>query len=138
MRHRIGGILGLGANESSILDNNFKLKRTKFWDEFLEDLQANFKTIANYEGFDYKLDKDGNFFFGIEPSYKYDDMQILCINLRDKNLCSLTEGRAWGYYGTSVTAKTKHYGEYKRNCKFIRFIDKWYQPIVEKLKKVKI
>lgn len=138
MRHRIGSSSGIGNSEPPILNNNFNMERDLFWDGFLNDLIANFKTIAEYGGFDYKLDKEGNFLFGIEPSYKYDDLQILCINTNDKGLCSLTEGRAWGLYGTSITSRTKYYSEYKRNCKFTRFIDSWYLPIVEKLKKVKI
>ena len=133
MRHRIGGITGFGNPEPCGLDNNITLEKCEFWDKFLEDCQDNFKTIANYNGFDFHLSKVG-FAFGIEPSYKYDDKQVIYIDLNDKENCYIEQGRAWGYYGTHCLTKIKFYRDYKRNSKFIRFINKWYEKLVEKVK----
>jgi hypothetical protein len=136
MYHRIGGITGFGNSFPCELDNNVKLEQCEFWDNFLEDCQSNFKTIANYFGFDYSLTND-IFAFGIEPSYKYDDLQIIYIDLNDKGGCAIREGRAWGYYGTHTLTKIRYYKDYKKKSKFIRFIDKWYDNLVAKLKELK-
>ena len=136
MRHRIGGITGFGNSFPCELDNNITLGKSEFWDEFLEDCQINFKTISNYFGFDLSL-TDNLFSFGIEPSYKYDDLQIIYIDLKDKGGCAIREGRAWGYYGTQVVTKIRYYRDYKRKSKFIRFIDKWYDKLVNKLEEYK-
>ena len=133
MRHRIGGITGFGNSFPCELDNNIKLEKSEFWDSFLQDCQYNFKTIANYFGFDLCLENDV-FAFGIEPSYKYDDLQIIYIDLNDKGNCALREGRAWGYYGSNIVTRIKYYKDYKKKSKFIRFVDKWYDKLVEKLK----
>lgn len=138
MRHRIVNCdTGFGNPEPCALDNNITLGQNDFWDAFLEDCQKNFKTIANYKGFDFHLSEKG-FAFGIEPSYKYDDLQIIYIDFTDIKNCYIQQGRAWGYYGTNTLTKLKMYGEYTRNSKFIRFINKWHEPIVERLKGIKV
>jgi hypothetical protein len=135
MRHRIGGITGFGNAEPCSLDNNITLGKSEFWDMFLQDCQDNFKTIANYCGFDLSLSKDC-FAFGIEPSYQYDDLQIIYIDLNNKSNCAIREGRAWGFYGSHTLTKIRYYKDYKKKSKFIRFIDKWYDDLVEKLKEL--
>lgn len=132
MRHRICDITGLGNSFPCELDNNIKLEQCEFWDKFLIDCIENFKTIANYNGFDLSLSKD-IFAFGIEPSYKYDDLQIIYIDLKNKGGCAIREGRAWGYYGTHTLTKIRFYKDYKKRSKFIRFIDKWYDELIIKL-----
>jgi hypothetical protein len=129
MRHRIANLTGLGNSEPVELDNNIQLEKSEFWDSFLEDATLNFKTIENYGGFDFHLDKNG-FTFGIEPSYQYDDLQIIHFDFKDKTNSYIRQGRAWGVYGTHCLTKLKRYGEYKTNSKFIRFIDKWFAKLV--------
>lgn len=133
MRHRIGCITGLGNFEPCELDNNITLGKSEFWDSFLEDCQNNFKTISNYDGFDFHLSKN-TFAFGVEPSYQYDDKQVIYVDLTRKEDCCIEQGRAWGWYGSQCVTKIKFYRDYKRNSKFIRFIDKWYSSLLEKLK----
>lgn len=135
MRHRIGGITGFGNPEPCGLDNNIILEKSEFWDKFLDDCQENFKTIDNYKGFDFHLSKYG-FAFGIEPSYKYDDKQVIYIDLNNKANCYIEQGRAFGYYGSNCLTKIKFYRDYKLKSKFIRFIDKWYENLVARLKEI--
>lgn len=136
MRHSIGGFTGFGNPNPVRLCNNGKLKDKEFWDKFLEDCQENFRTIANYSGFDFFFVEKG-FAFGIEPSYKYDDLQIIYIDYTDKNECYIEQGRAFGYYGTQCVTKIKKYGDYQRKCKFVKFIDKWYEQLIKQCKKEK-
>ena len=133
MYHRISTNTGFGNSFPCELDNNVKLEQCQFWDSFLEDCKNNFKVIENYNGFDLSLSKEV-FAFGIEPSYKYDDLQIIYIDLNDKGGCAIREGRAWGYYGSHTLTKIRFYRDYKKRSKFIRFIDKWYDKLVDKLK----
>lgn len=133
MRHRISNLTGFGNSEPVQLDNNIKIEKSEFWDSFLDDAIKNFKTIANYNGFDLHIDNNG-FTFGIEPSYQYDDLQIIHFNFKDKSSSYLKQGRAWGVYGSHCVIKTKKYGEYKKkNAKFIRFIDKWFEKLIEQV-----
>ena len=108
MRHRMIDLTGLGNPEPCKLDNNI--------------------TIT----------KETGFYFGIEPTYQYDDKQIIYIDFSSKELCSIEQGRAFGPYGSQCLSKTKVYKDYKLNSKFIRFIDKWYSPLLEKLKEYRV
>nr|DAI49906.1 MAG TPA: hypothetical protein [Caudoviricetes sp.] len=128
MRHRIAEITGIGNPEPCRLDNNIKIEKNEFWDKFLQDCETTFPIMADCEGFDYHLAEHG-FFFGIEPSYIMDEMLMVYINFHDINSCSIERGIALGYYGSNVVSKIKMYRQYKRKSKFIRFIDKWYEPI---------
>lgn len=132
MRHRICNGIGLGSGDPVILSNNGSLRKCSFWDDFLNDAIKNFKTIANYNGFDFYIDKK-RFCFGIEPSYQYDDLQVICFCFADKNECSLEQGRAWGIYGTHIVTKKVLYKDYKRKSKFVKFIDKWFELIKKEL-----
>lgn len=136
MRHRFGGITGLGNPEPEMLDNNKNLCRNEFWDNFLDDAMNNFKTIAEYEGFDFHADEDW-FKFGVEPTYEGDDLQIIAFNLKDKSICYIEQGKSFGAYGSIVVSKTRFYGDYKNKSKFIKFIDKWYDQISVEVKKLK-
>lgn len=135
MRHRILGFNGLGNPEPTILNNNKKIKKSDFWDKFLEDVIKNFKTISEYGGFDFQVTED-RFMFGIEPSYEGDDLQIIQFNFKDKSLCCIEQGRAFGAYGSDIVSKFRYYGDYKNKTKFVRFIDKWYDRIYEEVKKL--
>lgn len=129
MRHRIcGNSCHLGNSDPVRLDNNYKLPKTEFWYDFLNDVTKNFKTIANYDGFDFHID-EYKFYFGVEPAYKYEDLQIICFHLTDKNSCYIEQGRAWGYYGSQCLTRLKYYRDYKIKSKFIRFVNKWYDLV---------
>lgn len=68
---------------------------------FLVDCLNNFKTIANYDGFDFHLSKN-IFAFGIEPSYQYDDKQVIYIDLMRKENCCLEQGESVGVLRLSM------------------------------------
>lgn len=133
MRHRILGFNGLGNPEPTILNNNKKIEKSDFWDEFLEDAIKNFKTISEYGGFDFQVAED-RFMFGIEPSYEGDDLQIIQFNFKDKSLCCIEQGRAFGAYGSDIVSKFRYYGDYKNKSKFVKFIDKWYEKLADEFK----
>lgn len=129
MRHRINnGITGLGNPEPERLNNNFKLEKNKFWDDFLNDASANFRLISECGGFDYQL-SDGIFRFGIEPSYERDPLLIIQFDFEDKDNCFIEKGISFGAYGSNVVKTYKFYGEYKYKSKFIKFIDKYYNEL---------
>lgn len=136
MRHRIGGITGFGNSSPEILDNNRKMEKSEFWDEFLEDALENFKTLAEYGGFDFHV-SDNRFMFGIEPAYEGEDIQIIQFNFKDKSLCCIEQGRAFGAYGSDIVSKYRYYGDYVNKCKFVKFIDRWYDRIIDEVKKLK-
>lgn len=136
MQHRISYMLGLGSPERPRLNNNITIPKDEFWTKFLVDCIDNFGPIAEYKGFDLHLSEMG-FLFGIEPSYQYDDVLIIGIMFSDKRNCFIERGKAFGSYGSKQLTKIKVYADYKRQSKFIKFIDKWYEPLVEKLKEYK-
>lgn len=80
--------------------------------------------FGKYGGCDYKI-YDNAIQFGIEPSYIYEHRHIICIHENIK-LSYISRGIAWGFYGSNVAQTTKYYGQYKSDCKFTRFIDKWH------------
>ena len=129
-------MLGLGSSERPRLNNNITIPKDEFWTKFLVDCIDNFGPIAEYKGFDLQLSEMG-FLFGIEPSYQYDDVLIIGIMFSDKKNCFIERGKAFGSYGSKQLTKIKVYADYKRQSKFTKFIDKWYEPLVEKLKEYK-
>lgn len=137
MHHRINGITGLGNPEPCKLDNNITITKDEFWNKFLVDCIDNFKAIEEHGGFDLHISETG-FYFGIEPTYQYDDKQVIYIDFSSKESCSIEQGRAFGPYGSRCPSKIKVYSCYKLNSKFIRFIDKWYFPLLEKLKEYRV
>lgn len=129
VRHRIcEGLTGIGNSEPIVLENNVKLKDKTFWDEFYEAAAKAFPLIQRCEGFDYAL-RDTEFRFGIEPSYIQDPYLVVSFFFPDKGSCYIERGLATGFYGSKVVYKTKFYRDYKRESKFIRFIDEWYDKI---------
>lgn len=135
MRHRMIGFNGLGNPDPVILGNNGKIEKSEFWDNFLEDAIKNFNTIAEYGGFDFRIEQD-LFIFGIEPSYEGDDIQIIQFNFKDKSLCCIEQGRAFGAYGSDIVSKFRYYGDYVNKSKFVKFIDKWYDKLFEEVNKL--
>lgn len=133
MRHRMIDLTGLGNSEPCELDNNVKLEKSEFWNSFMVECQKNFTFFSGYDGFDFHLSKTG-FTFGIEPSYRLDELLIIYIDFNDKNNSYIEKGIAFGWYGSNCATKIKFYKDYKRKSKFIRFVDEWYKPLLEKLK----
>ena len=133
MRHRMIGFNGLGNPDPAILDNNGKIEKSEFWDNFLEDAIKNFNTIAEYGGFDFRIEQD-LFIFGTEPAYEGDDLQIIGFNFKDKNFSYIRQGHSFGAYGSNIVSKYRFYGGYKRKSKFVRFIDKWYEKLAKEFK----
>ena len=111
MRHRYSNNTGLGNPEKEILENNFAFPESL--KEFAEDLINNFSLMKEYDGFDYSLDGDV-LKFGIEPSYMYDKLEIVCFRLDDKTKSWWRKGIAFGVYGTKVVSKYKFYEDYKK------------------------
>lgn len=123
MRHRICGLIGLGNPSKEILNNSGKItKNIKTF--FEESLKLYFK---EYEGFDYNINPN-SIMIGIEPSYQYDKLKIIKID-KDKNYSFIETGIAFGYYGSRICSTRKLYSDYKYNCKFKRFIDKYHKLI---------
>ena len=133
MKHRIGGLeTGLGVSSPDYLDNNLAIEPSEFWESFLADLEKNYKIFKKYGGFDYHKEKDV-FAFGIEPTYKGDELLVITINLKDKKLSTLETGISRGLYGTDICSRSFKYSDYKLKSKFIKFVDKWWSLLREEL-----
>lgn len=63
--------------------------------------------------------------FGVEPSYKFDPLKLITI-AKEKDDSKYITGRAVGYYGSEVQSTVKEYGDYTKQSKFVRFVDKWH------------
>lgn len=123
MRHRIVNGTGFGNPNPVILDNKGKI-RTDLGNDVL-------KTYFSKEEYcDYTRKKDF-ILLGVEPAYQYEDLKVICIH-RDINKSYIETGRAFGPYGSGIRATTKFYGDYKYNCKFTRFINKWHSKLFRK------
>lgn len=141
MRHTIGANVGFTTNETKFEMNNELSKNEKLNEKAkkcCKDAWTKFRVLKNYQGNDFgfvynKKEEIVGFVFGIEPSYQYDELQIIKFDFADKNKCCLLEGKAWGVWGSNVVKKSKLYGQYKRNCTFKNFIDKWFDEFIEVL-----
>jgi len=125
MRHRIGGAshTGLGNPNNERLNNCGNLTKP-IKSMMREAIKLYF---PKYEYCDFDIE-EGRIEFGIEPAYMYDREKIICID-RDKDRSWISDGKAWGAYGTDVVRTTRYYRDYKNKCKFTRFIDKWHKKI---------
>lgn len=116
MKRRMCSVNGLGSGSTSLLSNNGNLNKV-FCSEALEEF------FKKHEYFDFQINSDG-VLIGIEPTYQYDELFIICIH-SDKNKSYIQHGKAWGPYGSDVAKRIKFYSDYKNECKFTKFIDKW-------------
>lgn len=127
MRHRlINAKTGLGNPGSVILDNTGKLNK-----RFCKNVLEQYFKKDGY--FDFKICKS-YIAVGIEPAYQYERLKIIYIHRQKKKSCIQT-GRAWGSYGSMIGKTTKFYFEYRRACKFTRFINEWHAELFGKYKK---
>jgi len=123
MYHRISQGTGLGNPRQARLLNIGKL--SPVMKECIEEAIELF--FKKWGGVDYMLHLDG-ITFGIEPSYQYDKLKIIEINV-DKANSWIMDGKAWGAYGSELVSTSKRYSEYKKNGKFKKFVDKWHPKI---------
>jgi hypothetical protein len=124
MRHRICNIsTGLGNPEKELLSNKGILSQPAR-NMLNEAINLYFK---KWNGCDFSI-KENKIDFGIEPAYQYEDLKIISIN-RQKGCSYIKIGRAFGDYGSGIRATTKYYADYKKDCKFTKFIDKWHNLI---------
>jgi hypothetical protein len=117
MRHRIGvgNSIGLGNSDPVELDNKGNPPSREVSEKAIEVY------FEHWEGFDYQWGKE-TLSLGIEPAYQGEDLLIITLH-KDKEKSSITEGRAFGYYGSGIRKKTRVYGDYVYNSKFVRFVD---------------
>ncbi len=128
MRHRMGGAnLTCLGNPSPELLNNSGVLNSVVKRMLEEAIKLYFE---KWNGCDYQISQE-EVSFGIEPAYQYEDLKI--ISIKKEILYSyIKTGRAFGDYGSGIRATTKYYGEYKNNCKFKSFIDKWHPILFRK------
>lgn len=120
MRRRIISGTGLGNPDKVILDNKGKVN-----EDMAEDAINTF--FRKWHGFDFKIEKD-QILLGIEPSYQYDPLKIVCIN-RNKEDSYIQIGTAMGGYGSDILKTTKYYKQHKKSSKVTWFIDKWHEVL---------
>jgi len=122
MRHRIVTNIGLGNPDPVLLDNQGSINK-EFGDEAIDAY------FSKEEGFDFQIETD-RITIGIEPAYQYERLKLVSIN-KNKINSFMKRGKAWGPYGSGIASNIKYYGDYKLNCKFTRFVDRWH-PILFK------
>lgn len=121
MRRRFSTYNGLGNPSKHLLSNNGSIDCPEFIEEVIP------LYFKKYGGFDFQMEFN-SVTVGIEPSYQYERLLIICIH-QDKDKSFIREGISFGYYGSRIVSSTKYYKDYKRPCKFKNFIDKWH-PIL--------
>jgi hypothetical protein len=125
MRHRIVTGTGFGNSAPVLLDNKGTINA-------LFALAALKEYFGYEEGFDFQINK--NYInIGREPGYQYERLKIISIH-KDKDKSYIQTGKAWGPYGSQIVQNKKHYGEYKYNSKFVKFVDKWHEVLFGKKK----
>ena len=134
MVRRSGAITGLGNPDPELM--NGQSTGDKSFDASIntcskECYETFFKgTSLDFGGVDAGVD-GSDIHIGIEPAYFGDNLRMITF-APNKNRCSYTTGHAFGYYGSGIRSKTKHYSEYIYDAKFKRFIDKWHPLLFSK------
>lgn len=122
MRHRIVTGTGLGNPEKEKLSNQGKLNS-----KLIRIARLAFVTYFP-DGFDHELHDDGSVTFGIEPAYQYERLKMVHID-KKKARSYISQGKAWGPYGSQIAATTRYYKDYKFKSKFVKFIDQAHAEI---------
>lgn len=117
---------GFGANAPVLLDNKGAITINK---EFADAALAAY--FEKEKGFDVHV-ADDHVDIGIEPTYQHDNLKLISIN-KDKAKSYIRRGTSMGPYGSQILDKTKTYGEYKRKCKFTKFVDRWHEVLFGKV-----
>jgi hypothetical protein len=129
MRHRMISGTGLGNPEKCLMNNNWTENQelnTAIQIMLYEAINLWFKDIGGVD-FEIQFLENGKIIvvdFGIEPAYQYDKLKIYSIDT-NKDSSYFMQGKAWGAYGSGIVKTTKYYTDYKNNCKFKKFVDKW-------------
>lgn len=142
MRYRIGGIetgLGRSIGTDYNLDNKEEGLTKEQLDladkiakEYLKEFAYWWTDDMSEEGYSADFGfSDNRFFVGWEPSYMYDPLNVVCFDLNNKEESWRTWGKAFGPWGKNIVCETKHYKDYKKKTKYIKFIDKYYDKIKE-------
>ena len=132
MYHRIGEIhTGLGNPNPCMLNNKWSKNEElnnlikKMFDE---GINLFFK---EYGGCDFRIEESKyniKVVFGIEPTYQYDKLKLIGI-YSDIESCFKEDGTSFGAYGSNVVSKKRNYTQYKYNCKFKIFAEKWSKEL---------
>ncbi len=123
--------IGLGNPNKCILKNQWSENlniNNLVKDMLKEAIDLWFKDL---QGCDFNIYQDEyciEISFGIEPTYKYDKLKLIIINNNIK-YSSYINGISFGWYGTNIIKTKKRYEEYKLNCKFKKFADKWSKEL---------
>jgi hypothetical protein len=131
-RMGIGAITGLGGGGPSLIDgketpDNKLNKLIKQCSK--EAYMIFFKGTEDHDwGFVDAAKDEYEIKIGIEPSYQYEPLKMLCITLH-KEFSYISTGIAFGLYGTGIRQRKRIYRYYKRNSKFIKFVDKWHKKL---------
>jgi len=120
MKHRLVISNGLGMNTKVWLNNqgDFSAK-VQFGDAALNYLGV--------DGVDFQIEED-RVSIGIEPTYQYEKLKIITIH-KDKSKSTITDGIAWGAYGSNVVFKTRSFQDFKYRSKFVRFVEEWHPKL---------
>jgi len=70
---------------------------------------------------------------GIEPTYQRDPYFRFEIKT-NINLCSVSEGVAWEYYGTGIACKKRYFKDYKNESYWRNMLAKYHKKLSEALK----
>lgn len=119
----------LGGNAKVILDNKWTRS-----EEYNQKLEAMFRDglehyFKEYNGVDFGITHEG-IKFGYEPSYQFDPLKIVFIG-KEKDNSYLETGRAIEAWASRTISTKRYYRDYKNNCKFTRFVDKWHKELYD-------
>jgi len=135
MKRRMGAAChtGLGGGGASLMtgESSKNKKFDKLINECSKDCYETFfkNTVLDDEGVDAGYDEFWDEVrIGIEPSYQFESLKMITIN-HNKDYSAFTTGKSFSDWGTGIRKTEKRYKDYKSNCKFVRFIDKWH-PIL--------
>lgn len=132
MRHRIIQGISIGGNSEPELLNNEWSNNNKLNEIlkecFYEGIDT-FKFLKELNGCDFNI-SNNEIKFGYEPAYMNEQLFIICINLENKESSYIKRGKAWGVYGSGIASTTKYYEDYKNKSKFVNFVDKWHEKII--------
>ena len=126
--------LGLGGGGSDIMDG--KKTGNKDFDKLVNKCAKEcYETFFKNTEMDY-LFCDAGFtgealILGIEPTYQFDPLKIIVVH-RDKKQSKYVTGRAVEAWASRIVKTEKLYSQYKKQSKFVRFVDKWHGKIFPK------
>lgn len=134
MKRRIAGAAhtGLGGNGKVYLnsqptkDKKLNRKMREYSKAVYETFFKGTKLDEEYVDADYST---GLAKAGIEPTYQFEPLKVICVNVPNKKLSYIETGRAVGPWASAVLETRKYYKDYKYASKFVRFVDAWHQEL---------